>query len=168
MSSTAERAADRGPDQDRVWTVAEHLDDILGHVHPLEPIELQLLEAQGCVLVEDVTVPGALPPFDNSSMDGYAVRTADVAAATEDHPAVLTVIGDIAAGSGDLPAVGPGEAARIMTGAPVPPGGQAIVPVEWTDGGLDRQHTMGRRGVRHRPAPVWSRWAGRQSPHRAG
>ena len=137
MSSTAERAADHGPDQDRVWTVAEHLDDILGHVHPLEPIELQLLDAQGCVLVEDVTVPGALPPFDNSSMDGYAVRTADVAAATGDHPAVLTVIGDIAAGSGDLPAVGPGEAARIMTGAPVPPGGQAIVPVEWTDGGLD-------------------------------
>ncbi|MET7764859.1 gephyrin-like molybdotransferase Glp [Streptomyces sp. NPDC005393] len=139
MSSTAARAADQGAteDRDRVWTVTEHLDDILGRIHPLEPIELQLLDAQGCVLVEDVTVPVALPPFDNSSMDGYAVRTADVGAATAEHPAVLTVVGDIAAGSGELPTVGPGEAARIMTGAPLPPGGQAVVPVEWTDGGLD-------------------------------
>ncbi|WP_435853946.1 molybdotransferase-like divisome protein Glp [Streptomyces sparsogenes] len=156
MSSTAARAADQGPDQDpgqgprpgapgapgggrgedRFWTVAEHLDDILGHLHPLDPIELQLLDAQGCVLVEDVTVPGALPPFDNSSMDGYAVRIADIAAATEEYPAVLTVVGDIAAGSETAPAVGPGEAARIMTGAPLPPGAQAVVPVEWTDGGL--------------------------------
>lgn len=128
------RGESRGAD--RFWTVAEHLDDILDHLHPLDPIELQLLEAQGCVLVEDVTVPTALPPFDNSSMDGYAVRTADIAAATEDYPAVLTVIGDIAAGSETAPAVAPGEAARIMTGAPLPPGAQAVVPVEWTDGGL--------------------------------
>nr|WP_229327792.1 gephyrin-like molybdotransferase Glp [Streptomyces sp. UNOC14_S4] len=113
----------------------EHLDDILARIRPLEPIELQLLDAQGCVLVEDVVVPSALPPFDNSSMDGYAVRTADVEGASEKFPAVLTVIGDVAAGSGELPAVGPGEAARIMTGAPLPPGAEAIVPVEWTDGG---------------------------------
>ncbi|MFD8866390.1 MULTISPECIES: gephyrin-like molybdotransferase Glp [Streptomyces] len=159
MSSTAARATDQGPSEDpgrgprpgasgrgegrgggeggdRFWTVAEHLDDILGHLNPLDPIELQLLEAQGCVLVEDITVPSALPPFDNSSMDGYAVRTADIGAATEDYPAVLTVVGDIAAGSESAPAVGPGEAARIMTGAPLPPGAQAVVPVEWTDGGL--------------------------------
>lgn len=120
---------------DRFWSVAEHLDDILGKIRPLEPIELRLLEAQGCVLVEDVTVPVALPPFDNSSMDGYAVRAADVAGATERSPAVLTVIGDVAAGSGELPAVGAGQAARIMTGAPLPPGAEAVVPVEWTDGG---------------------------------
>ncbi|MFI0814878.1 gephyrin-like molybdotransferase Glp [Streptomyces sp. NPDC021098] len=147
MSSTAARAADQGTgegrERHRVWSVAEHLDDILGHIHPLDPIELQLLDAQGCVLVEDVTVPAALPPFDNSAMDGYAVRTADVGAATEEHPAVLTVVGDIAAGSGELPAVGPGEAARIMTGAPLPPGGQAVVPVEWTDGGLDNGPVSG-------------------------
>ena len=85
--------------QDRVWSVAEHLDDVLSKIHPLEPIELQLLDAQGCVLVEDITVPLALPPFDNSSMDGYAVRVADVAGATEEFPAALTVIGDVAAGS---------------------------------------------------------------------
>ncbi|MET9929484.1 MULTISPECIES: gephyrin-like molybdotransferase Glp [unclassified Streptomyces] len=118
-----------------MWTVDEHLADVLASVGPLEPIELQLLDAQGCVLVEDVTVPVALPPFDNSSMDGYAVRVADVAGATEEFPAVLTVIGDVAAGADGLPEVGPGQAARIMTGAPLPPGAEAVVPVEWTDGG---------------------------------
>ncbi|UKY50755.1 gephyrin-like molybdotransferase Glp [Streptomyces inhibens] len=121
--------------QDRVWSVAEHLDDVLSKIEPLDPIELQLPDAQGCVLVEDITVPVALPPFDNSSMDGYAVRVADVAGAAEGAPVTLTVIGDVAAGSGELPEVGPGQAARIMTGAPVPPGADAVVPVEWTDGG---------------------------------
>lgn len=118
-----------------IWTVEEHLDDILRSVRPLDAIELHLLEAQGCVLVEDITVPAALPPFDNSSMDGYAVRTADVEGASEQFPAVLTVIGDVAAGSGDLPTVRAGEAARIMTGAALPPGAEAVAPVEWTDGG---------------------------------
>ncbi|MGW5350025.1 molybdotransferase-like divisome protein Glp [Streptomyces sp. NPDC004031] len=120
---------------ERVWSVTEHLDSILGQLAPLEPIELQLLDAQGCVLVEDVTVPVALPPFDNSSMDGYAVRVADTRSASSEHPAVLEVVGDIAAGGGEPPSVGPGQAARIMTGAPLPPGAEAVVPVEWTDGG---------------------------------
>ncbi|MEV6393561.1 gephyrin-like molybdotransferase Glp [Streptomyces sp. NPDC051907] len=118
-----------------IWSVDDHLADILGAIRPLDPIELQLPDAQGCVLVEDVTVAVALPPFDNSSMDGYAVRTADVSGATEEFPAVLTVVGDVAAGAGGLPTVGPGQAARIMTGAPLPPGAEAVVPVEWTDGG---------------------------------
>ncbi|NDZ83882.1 molybdopterin molybdenumtransferase MoeA, partial [Streptomyces sp. SID10853] len=118
-----------------IWSVDEHLDDILAAVRPLEPIELQLPDAQGCVLVEDVMVEISLPPFDNSSMDGYAVRTVDVEGASEEFPAVLTVIGDVAAGLAELPTVGPGQAARIMTGAPLPPGAQAVVPVEWTDGG---------------------------------
>ncbi|MFD8979145.1 gephyrin-like molybdotransferase Glp [Streptomyces sp. NPDC059564] len=131
MSSSAPQ--DTGPH--RLWSVDEHLADVLAAVRPLEPIELQLLDAQGCVLVEDVTVPVALPPFDNSSMDGYAVRVADVQGASEEFPAVLAVIGDVAAGSGELPTVGPGQAARIMTGAPLPPGAEAVVPVEWTDGG---------------------------------
>ncbi|MEU1124434.1 gephyrin-like molybdotransferase Glp [Streptomyces sp. NPDC005899] len=121
-----------------IWSVDEHLDDILAAVRPLEPIELQLPDAQGCVLVEDVVVEIALPPFDNSSMDGYAVRVSDLEGADEEFPAVLTVIGDVAAGDGGLPggrSVGPGEAARIMTGAPLPAGAEAVVPVEWTDGG---------------------------------
>ncbi|MFE2140980.1 gephyrin-like molybdotransferase Glp [Streptomyces sp. NPDC059456] len=133
MSSRAPQ--DTGHGTQRLWSVDEHLADVLAAIRPLEPIELQLLDAQGCVLVEDVTVPVALPPFDNSSMDGYAVRTADVQGASEEFPAVLTVIGDVAAGSGELPTVGPGQAARIMTGAPLPPGAEAVVPVEWTDGG---------------------------------
>ncbi|MBO8193352.1 molybdopterin molybdotransferase MoeA [Streptomyces oryzae] len=119
----------------KTWSVEEHLEDILRSIRPLDPIELNLLDAQGCTLVDDVIVPAALPPFDNSSMDGYAVRTADVEGASEEFPAVLSVIGDIAAGSADELTVGSGEAARIMTGAPLPPGAEAVVPVEWTDGG---------------------------------
>ncbi|MEU1460177.1 gephyrin-like molybdotransferase Glp [Streptomyces sp. NPDC005727] len=141
MSSAATRPA--GPDD--LWSVDDHLEDVLGSVRPLEPIELQLLDAQGCVLVEDITVPVSLPPFDNSSMDGYAVRVADVAGATEEFPAVLEVVGDVAAGPGEPVRVGPGQAVRIMTGAPLPPGAEAVVPVEWTDGGLGEGPVTGMR-----------------------
>ncbi|MEF9904471.1 molybdotransferase-like divisome protein Glp [Streptomyces sp. P9-A2] len=141
MSTAAPRTA--GPDH--LWSVDEHLDDILATVRPLEPIELQLLDAQGCVLVEDVTVPVSLPPFDNSSMDGYAVRVADVAGASEKYPAALEVVGDVAAGQADLLRVGPGQAVRIMTGAPLPPGAETVVPVEWTDGGLGEGPVTGMR-----------------------
>ncbi|PZH07058.1 molybdopterin molybdenumtransferase MoeA [Streptomyces sp. NTH33] len=123
----------------------EHLEDVLTTVRPLEPIELHLLDAQGCVLVDDVTVPVFLPPFDNSSMDGYAVRVADVSGASEEFPAVLDVVGDVAAGSAGLLRVGPGQAARIMTGAPLPPGAETVVPVEWTDGGLGEGPVSGMR-----------------------
>jgi molybdopterin molybdotransferase len=78
-------------------------------------------------------------------MDGYAVRVADVAGASEEFPAVLAVIGDVAAGAADLLHVGPGQAARIMTGAPLPPGAEAVVPVEWTDGGLGGGPVSGMR-----------------------
>ncbi|WP_448315314.1 molybdotransferase-like divisome protein Glp [Streptomyces sp. CO7] len=136
MSTTAPRSTASPSQEDRLWTVEEHLEDILSTVRPLEPIELQLLDAQGCVLVEDVTVPVSLPPFDNSSMDGYAVRVADVTGASREFPAVLEVVGDVAAGQAPGLKVGPGQTARIMTGAPLPPGAEAVVPVEWTDGGL--------------------------------
>ncbi|MDX3573324.1 gephyrin-like molybdotransferase Glp [Streptomyces sp. ID05-47C] len=138
-------AAPRTTGQDRLWSVDEHLEDILAAVRPLEPIELQLPDAQGCVLVEDVMVPVSLPPFDNSSMDGYAVRVADVAGASQEYPAALEVVGDVAAGQADLLHVGPGQAARIMTGAPLPPGAEAVVPVEWTDGGLGEGPVHGMR-----------------------
>ncbi|MEU7425747.1 gephyrin-like molybdotransferase Glp [Streptomyces sp. NPDC040750] len=138
-------AAPHTTDADHLWSVDEHLEDILSTVRPLEPIELQLLDAQGCVLVEDVMVPVSLPPFDNSSMDGYAVRVADVEGAGEEFPAVLEVVGDVAAGAADPVRVGPGQAARIMTGAPLPPGAEAVVPVEWTDGGLGEGPVSGMR-----------------------
>lgn len=133
MTSTAESAP--AAHHEHLWSVEEHLADILATVRPLDATDLRLLDTLGCVLVEDVVVAVSLPPFDNSSMDGYAVRTADLVGATDEFPAVLTVVGEVAAGSGVLPQVGPGEAARIMTGAPLPPGAEAVVPVEWTDGG---------------------------------
>ncbi|MEZ0065199.1 molybdopterin molybdotransferase [Streptacidiphilus sp. MAP12-20] len=123
------------PGGHRLWTVDEHLADVLAAVAPLPPLELQLLEAQGCLTVEDIVSTVALPPFDNSSMDGYAVRVADLDGATAEYPSVLTVVGDVAAGAAALPVIGPGQCARIMTGAPMPPGAEAVVPVEWTDAG---------------------------------
>ncbi|GAA3044308.1 gephyrin-like molybdotransferase Glp [Kitasatospora sp. NPDC006786] len=134
-SACCDAGADPAPAAPRLWTVDEHLADVLAAVGPLPAIELQLLDAQGCRLDEDVIADGDLPPFDNSSMDGYAVRTADTEGATDTYPSVLSVVGDIAAGADELPRVGPGQAARIMTGAPLPPGARAVAPVEWTDGG---------------------------------
>jgi molybdopterin molybdotransferase len=156
-------AATRTTGRDHFWSVTEHLEDILATVRPLEPIELQLLDAQGCVLVEDVTVPVSLPPFDNSSMDGYAVRVADVAGASEEFPAVLTVVGDVAAGQSEQPHVGPGEAARIMTGAPLPPGAETVVPVEWTDGGLGEGPVSAMRARSASPEDA----SGQVAAHRA-
>ncbi|WP_017558292.1 molybdotransferase-like divisome protein Glp [Nocardiopsis baichengensis] len=116
-------------------SVERHISDILGLVRPVPPIELDLLRAQGAVLAEDVTAPVSLPPFDNSGMDGYAVVAADTAAAGGREPVRLPVVGDIAAGDPGAYAVRSGYCARIMTGAPMPAGADAVVPVEWTDGG---------------------------------
>ncbi|WP_219459922.1 molybdotransferase-like divisome protein Glp [Nonomuraea rhizosphaerae] len=112
-------------------SVEAHLAEILATVRPLAPLELELERALGTTLAEDVSSPVPLPPFDNSAMDGYAVRARDVA----DVPVTLPVIDDVAAGSGELRAVGPGHAVRIMTGAPLPGGADTVIPVEWTDGG---------------------------------
>jgi molybdopterin molybdotransferase len=119
-----------------VKTVDEHLATVLADIGPLSPLELTLLDAHGCVLAEDVAATHALPPFDNSAMDGYAVRAADIASATESTPVTLPVVGDIAAGSVTPYSVQPGLSVRIMTGAPLPPGADAVVPQEWTDQGL--------------------------------
>lgn len=117
-------------------SVDEHLTDVLGLVYPLSPLDLQLTEAHDCRLAEDVVAPWDLPLFDNSSMDGYAVRVGDVAEAREDGPVTLPVEGESAAGHPALSSVEPGRSARIMTGAPMPRGAEAVVPVEWTDGGV--------------------------------
>ena len=118
--------------------VADHLSDVLSAVRPLTPLDVQLLDAHGCVLAEDVVAPWPLPQFDNSAMDGYAVRAEDVRDAADDNPVELPVVADIAAGETQVAAIGPGLAARIMTGAPVPVGADAIVPVEHSDGGEAR------------------------------
>jgi molybdopterin molybdotransferase len=119
-------------------TVDEHLAAVLGRINPLPDLEVNLLDAHGCVLAEDVVAARPLPGFDNSSMDGYAVRYEDVATATPEMPVVLPVIGDIAAGSGGVYAVNTGLCVRIMTGAPLPAGADSVIPVEWTDGGVAR------------------------------
>jgi molybdopterin molybdotransferase len=116
-------------------TVDQHLADVLGAVNPLPPLPLPLVDAHGCTLGEDVMAKLPMPGFDNSAMDGYAVRLADVASATSATPVTLPVVGDIAAGSNTGISIQPGFCARIMTGAPLPPGADAIVQLEWTDGG---------------------------------
>ncbi|GGV26338.1 molybdopterin molybdenumtransferase MoeA [Actinomadura cremea] len=136
-------------------TVDEHLNDILGSVPVLPPLDLALLEAQGTVLAEPVCAPVALPPFDNSAMDGYAVVASDVAGATETDPVTLPVVGDVVAGDPAVSALRPGLTARIMTGAPMPAGADAVIPVEWTDGG-----TAHVRIVRPAPSGHYIRRAG--------
>lgn len=101
------------------------------------PVTVSLTEAQGLALADDVVAPLSLPVFDNSAMDGYAVRAEDVAGATAEHPVVLPVAEDIPAGRTDVLALQPGTVHRIMTGAPVPSGATAVVPVEATDGGAE-------------------------------
>jgi molybdopterin molybdotransferase len=97
---------------------------------------VSLTEAQGLVLADDVVAQLSLPVFDNSAMDGYAVRAEDTVDATPEHPVRLPVAEDIPAGRTDELTLQPGTAHRIMTGAPVPAGATAIVPVEATDGGV--------------------------------
>jgi molybdopterin molybdotransferase len=116
-------------------SVDEHLEAVLGRVRPLPPFEQPLMDALGLVLCEDVVSQVSLPGFDNSAMDGYAVRAEDLAGAGPEQPVTLPVTGEIAAGQSRPIVVTPGTAVRIMTGAPVPRGADAVVPLEWTDGG---------------------------------
>ncbi len=129
-------------DPDELVPLEAHRREVLTRIIPLEPIELGLLEAHGCVLVEDVVAGEDVPRFANSGMDGYAVASEGLAPGAD-----LAVVGEVAAGAGELAAVGPGTAVRIMTGAPVPPGADAVVPVELTD------ELGGRVRLRAVPAP---------------
>lgn len=106
---------------------------------PVTPVvQLPLADCLGLAVAEPVSAPLPLPPFDNSAMDGYAVRAVDVSAATADDPVELPVSEDLPAGRTDSPPLSPETAHRIMTGAPMPPGADAVVPVEHTDGGRYR------------------------------
>ena len=105
---------------------------ILEAVAPLAPRPVARADARGLVLAQDVIASEMVPPFANTAMDGYAVRAADTAGATTDAPAVLRVVGELAAGVAPTVAVAPGEAIRIMTGAPMPVGADAVVMVERT------------------------------------
>src|SRR5665213_967780 len=114
-------------------SVEEARERILAFFSRLPVERKPLLEALGQVLAEDVVAPFDIPPLDNTSMDGYAVRFDDTTGASEVQPRVLKVTADLAAGYILDTPVRPGEAVRIMTGAPIPPGADAIVPFEETD-----------------------------------
>jgi len=116
-------------------TVSDHQVIVLANAVALDQVEVPLLDALGQCLARDIVAPWPLPSFDNSSMDGYAVISSDLAQASEAHPLSLKVIADAAAGSSGHPEVRPGTAVRIMTGAPLPAGADAVVPIEATDGG---------------------------------
>jgi molybdopterin molybdotransferase len=116
-------------------TVDAHLADVLDGVRPLPTVTPPLIDALGAVLAHDLRSQIDLPVFTNSAMDGYAVRRSDLAGASESSPVTMTVTGDVGAGT-VAPAVVPGSAVRVMTGAPLPAGADAVVPVEWTDAGV--------------------------------
>ncbi len=131
-------------------TVEEHRARVLAAVAILPVETVRLDDAAGRTLAEPVLAAHDLPGVDNSSMDGFAVRFADVEGADAENPAILRVVADLPAGSSADPAVGAGEAVRIMTGAPVPTDADAIVPFEDTAGGL--ADSLGTVEVRRAPA----------------
>jgi molybdopterin molybdotransferase len=115
-----------------LFDVSEARQKLLEVFSRVEITHIPLNEAAGRVLAEDILSDLDLPPFANSSMDGFAVRSADIAAASRERPVVLRVGADIPAGTYLGKALQPGEAFRIMTGAPIPPGAEAVIPVEDT------------------------------------
>lgn len=120
----------RHDDLSSMISVAEAQERSLSRIEPLEPITLPLIEAFGCVLTEPVISDADLPPFASSAMDGFAVRSEDVAESSEDSAAFLRIAGSALMGRPPDVVVGPGEAARIATGAPIPVGADCIVPIE--------------------------------------
>ena len=114
-------------------SVEEARNRILEMFQPLESERKPVLEALGQVLAEDVSSPMFIPPLANSAMDGYAVQSSDITGATPDTPKSLRVIGQVAAGQLPQNEVVPGTAVRIMTGGPIPPGADTVVPFEDTD-----------------------------------
>jgi molybdopterin molybdotransferase len=114
-------------------TVDEHQRVIAGLITPRAPVVVPVADALGLALAADVVAPLSLPGFDNSAMDGFAVYADDIAGASAEHPVTLPVADDIPAGRTDTGSLKPGTAQRIMTGAPLPAGATAVVPVEATD-----------------------------------
>ncbi len=147
--------AHRHSHTEAMLTVEEALERILSFFEALEPARMPIAEAGGMVISEDVVSHLDVPPLDNSAMDGYAVSSQSVSSAAPHAPATLRVIDKLAAG--DLPTtpVGPGTAIRIMTGAPVPRGADAVVPFEDTDE-VERRlkaRTLDEISVRHPAGP---------------
>ena len=130
-------------------SVEAHLANVLAAIEPLVPTRLALEDAEGGVLAEEAAALRALPSFDNSAMDGYAVHAADVAGASSDSPVTLPVVGEIPAGDTRTLTLEPGTCRRIMTGALLPGGADAVVPVEWTDGNIRNVRICQAAGAGH-------------------
>ncbi|HYM84229.1 MAG TPA: gephyrin-like molybdotransferase Glp [Candidatus Dormibacteraeota bacterium] len=127
-------------------TVEQATDAVIAAIEPLAAVEVDIgPDALGLILAAAVTATTDLPPWDNSAMDGYAIRSGDVARATEAAPVRLLVIGEVAAGQAPDTEVQPRAAVRIATGAPLPAGADAVVPVESTTP-LDAEDHAGARG----------------------
>ncbi|WP_332643963.1 molybdotransferase-like divisome protein Glp [Aeromicrobium sp.] len=124
--------------RDGLLTVEEHLEKVLRGIGPLGAYDQPLVESLGLPLLEGFVSPANLPLFDNSATDGYAVRAQDVIGASRETPIVLPVVGEIAAGSAKPFAISAGTAVKIMTGAPIPRGADAVIPYEKTDHGNAR------------------------------
>lgn len=118
---------------DKLLSVRQAQEQILRNFSPLPSIEVPLLDAFGRVLAEQIIAPWDSPSFSNSGMDGFAVRSADISLASSTTPVTLKLVQDIPAGSSPIIPIETGQAARIMTGAPLPSGADAVVPVEYTD-----------------------------------
>ncbi|MDO8721937.1 MAG: molybdopterin molybdotransferase MoeA [Syntrophales bacterium] len=114
-------------------TVAEALRQILPTINPLGLEKINLLNALGRVMGEDVAAGRNIPPKDNSAMDGYALRFEDTLCASPEHPVILEVIEDIPAGAVPRKSIAAGQASRIMTGAPIPEGADAVLRMEDTE-----------------------------------
>jgi molybdopterin molybdotransferase len=125
-------------------SVEEHQARVAELIATLPVVELPVADCLGLVLATDLTAAISLPPFDNSAMDGYAVRSAELAGADRERPVTLPVADDIPAGRTDVAPLLPGTVHRIMTGAPVPPGADAVLPVEQTDAGTERVELYAR------------------------
>ena len=113
--------------------LADAQGHVLERVTALAPQRQRVMAAMGCVLAEAISSPEAVPPFANTAMDGYAVRAADTAGASEASPMLLPVVAEVAAGHPADRALLPGEAMRIFTGAPMPDGADAVLMVERTE-----------------------------------
>lgn len=114
-------------------SVEEARERILSHFEPVETEKIHLTDSANRILAQDVVAAEEMPPFDNSSMDGFALRAEDTSKAAPASPLTLNVVADIPAGSSPTVSLTPGQAARIMTGAQMPKGADSVIPVEDTD-----------------------------------
>jgi molybdopterin molybdotransferase len=163
------RRAARQPREADWLTVDQAKERILAEIHELDRETVPISEARDRVLAADIESSMMHPPWDNSAMDGYAVRSADVAEASRERPVVLKVSEEVAAGGFPTRTLGPGEAIKVMTGAPVPDGADGVTRIEYTEpdpggrtirvfDGSDAGRNIRRKGedlrVGDRPLPV--------------